>query len=327
MRKRKILKVLLILVGIVVIGVSGLLAYAKFALPNVPLQTNFKTDVTPERIARGQYLANHVCVCMDCHSTRDFSSWSGPLVPGTLGKGGEEFNHDLGFPGTFHAKNITPHNLKNWSDAEIYRAVTSGISKNGEPIFNVMPWQSYGRLDTEDIKDIIAYVRSLKPVENSPAAAEYDFPVNFIIRTVPQAATPGKRPAKTDVVNYGKYMFTAAACGDCHTKSEKGKVVGEYLAGGFEFKFPDGSVLRSPNITPDKITGIGAWTEEAFVGRFRSHTAAGYKPHKIEPGQMQTIMPWTMYGGMDTTDLRAMYAYLKTVKPVSNKVEKWTPVK
>jgi hypothetical protein len=81
---------------------------------------------------------------------------------------------------------------------------------------------------------------------------------------------------------------------------------------------PNGKV-SSANITPDPETGIGGWTAEQFVARFKAYSVPGNVP-KMAPGQVNTIMPWVMYSGMDTSDLRSIFAYLKTVKPVKNQV-------
>jgi len=188
-----------------------------------------------------------------------------------------------------------------------------------------MPWKHYGKMDPEDIKDVIAYIRTLKPIKNDPPESVPDFPMNFILNTMPEKAVPSKRPATTDLLAYGGYMVNAAGCSECHTKSEKGKVVGEPFAGGFEFRSPDGSVIRSANITPDNENGIGNWTEASFVNRFKSYADSSYQPRKIAPGTMQTVMPWTMYAGMDSLDLKAIYTYLKTVTPVKKPVVKWNP--
>ncbi|MCF8365443.1 MAG: hypothetical protein K9H16_06660, partial [Bacteroidales bacterium] len=142
----KILKVLLFALGAIVLIFAGLLSYVKYFLPNIPV-TEISVEATPDRISRGEYLANHVMVCMDCHSVRDWTYFSGPPTPGTMGSGGDEFTREMGFPGDYYAPNITPYNLKNWSDGELYRAITSGIKKNGKPIFPVMPYLSYGQAD------------------------------------------------------------------------------------------------------------------------------------------------------------------------------------
>src|SRR5690349_10040626 len=100
---KKFLKIIGVLLLIVVLVVVGAITYVTQALPDIDVQTDLKVDVTPERVARGEYLANSVCVCMDCHSTRDWNKYSGPLVPGTLGKGGERFDETMNFPGTFYS--------------------------------------------------------------------------------------------------------------------------------------------------------------------------------------------------------------------------------
>ncbi|MES2648392.1 MAG: cytochrome c [Bacteroidota bacterium] len=322
---KKLFKILLIVVCFIVVAISGLLVYVKSALPNVGPPTALKVELTPERIKHGSYLANHVTVCIDCHSQRDFSVWSGPVVPGTFGMGGEAFTQDFGFPGKFYAKNLTPEHLASWTDGEIYRAITTGVNKDGKALFPIMPWQHYGKMDPEDIKDIIAYIRTLAPIKNEPPASEADFPMNFILNTMPVKAEPTTRPAKADLLAYGGYLVNASGCGECHTKSEKGKVVGEPFAGGFEFKLPGGSVLKSPNITPDKTNGIGSWTEAAFISKFKAYTDSSYRAPKLAAGEMQTLMPWMMYAGMDTIDLKAIYTYLRTVKPNSNAITKWNP--
>jgi mono/diheme cytochrome c family protein len=151
--------------------------------------------------------------------------------------------------------------------------------------------------------------------------------MNFIINTIPTKPNFTQIPPKNDKINYGKYMITASGCIDCHTKQEKGEFVGEHYAGGFEFKFPDGSIVRSANLTPDKSTGLGSWTSEQFIKRFKMYSDSTYLNQKVKPGEMQTVMPWTMYAGMNNDDLDAIFAYLQTLKPVVNQVEKFTPAK
>jgi hypothetical protein len=83
--------------------------------------------------------------------------------------------------------------------------------------------------------------------------------------------------------------------------------------------------VRSSNITPDPNTGIGKWTEEYFVQRFRTYADSAYIPQTVKPGEFNTIMPWTMYGTMTQEDLAAIFAYLKTMKPIENTVIKFQP--
>ncbi len=310
---------------LLVAGIIGLLSYVSFALPDVGDPEDIKVEITPKRIERGSYLANSIASCTDCHSERDWSKFAGPLVEGSLGKGGEEFSQKFGFPGKFFAKNITPYALKGWTDGEILRAISSGVNKDGEALFPLMPHPNYGKLDREDLYSIIAYLRTLKPIESTIPESESDFPMNFIINIIPQKATFSKIPDPANQVAYGAYLFTAASCGDCHTKKDKGAPVpGMELAGGFEFPMPHGGIVRSANITPDKETGIGSWTEESFVQRFKVYSDSAYKPIEVKKGEFNSIMPWTMFATMKTEDLKAIYAYLKTVKPIKNQVTKFS---
>ena len=312
-------KVLLTILIIVVVVIAGGASYLKFALPDVGAATDLKIDITPERVQHGEYLANHVTLCMDCHSTRDWTKFSGPMVAGTNGKGGELFDEKVGFPGTFYSKNITPANIKDWTDGEIFRAVTTGVDKFGNALFPVMPYHNYGKMDKEDVYDIIAYIRSLPPIENSTPDRTIDFPMNFIVNTIPVKASFTEKPPKSDTIKYGAYLVNAAACEECHTKVNKGQIIPELaFSGGRDFHMPNG-VVNSANITPDKGTGIGGWTAEQFVARFKAYTNPANTP-VMGSTDVNTIMPWTMLAGMDTSDLRSIYAYLQTLKPIKNEV-------
>jgi len=298
------------------------IAYIYFILPRIPVP-DIRVEITKERIERGKYLANHVTVCIDCHSTRDWTRFSGPITPGTEGKGGERFDEQFGFPGTFYSPNITPYGLSNWSDGEIYRAITSGVAKGNRPIFPLMPYISYGKMATEDIYSIIAYIRSLPQVESKPPFSKANFPMNIILHTIPEKPAPGVIPSKTDSINYGEYLVGAGACIDCHTPTEKNQIVmDKAFSGGREFLMPSG-ILHSANITPDNESGIGTWTKASFIARFKAYDLSIYNPAILNKGDLMTLMPWTMYAGMDTTDLAAIYAYLKTIKPLKNAVTKW----
>jgi mono/diheme cytochrome c family protein len=318
--------VLYIFIGVLVL-VGGLLTYVKNALPDVGAAPEIKITATPALIERGEYLANSVAVCMDCHSTRDWSNFAGPADTTTWGRGGEIFDQQFGFPGAFYSKNITPAGIGSWTDGEVYRAITSGVSKDGSALFPVMPHPNYGKMATEDIYAIIAYLRTLKPIDNNVPQSVADFPMNFIINTIPAKASPQAIPDTANKVEYGKYLLNAAACSECHTKQEKGqKIPGMELAGGFEFPIATGTV-RSSNITPDNETGIGDWSESAFINRFKMYGDSSYTPAKISAGEFNTVMPWIMYASMKREDLAAIYAYLKTVTPVKNNVVKFTTKK
>jgi len=313
---------------IIVVVFVSMLGYIKVALPNIEAAPVLKVEATPERIARGEYLANHVSVCIDCHSTRDWSRFSGPPTPGTLGKGGDVFDQKFGFPGVYYAKNITPEGISRYTDGELFRTITTGVSKEGRAMFPVMPFHYYGQMDEEDIKSIIAYIRTLAPIKSQVPESKSDFPMNFVINTIPHKANFTKLPPKTDVINYGKYLTNAASCVECHSRFEKGSMVaGTEFGGGREFPFPDGSIVRAANISSDEETGIGGWDDETFVSIFKAHSDSATLNTKLNPGDFNSIMPWTMFGKMNEDDLKAIFAYLKTVKPIQNEVVKFTPGK
>ena len=311
---------------IVLVLASGLLAYVKLALPDVGDAEDLTIERTPERIERGKYLANSVSVCMDCHSVRDWSKFSGPPMPGTLGQGGDRFDQSMGLPGVFIAKNITPFGISRYTDGELFRVITTGVTKEGRPMFPLMPYLYYGRMDREDIYDIIAYIRTLSPIESTIPESVVDAPFNFLIHTMPQKANLQKKPDPTDELAYGAYMANASGCVECHSPVDKGQIIIERsFSGGRDFKYPDGAIVRSANITPDSETGIGKWSREQFIRMFKQYTDSTYTIPNVNPGEFNSVMPWTMYAKMKESDLSAIYAYLKTVKPISNTVIKFTP--
>ena len=186
-----------------------------------------------------------------------------------------------------------------------------------------MPWPYYSKMSREDVYSIIAYLRKLKPVQSSYGSSRLNFPLNILVHTMPQKASPGIIPPATDTVQYGAYLVQSAACKDCHSQSKNGNLLaGLEFAGGHEYTV-NGNTLRSSNITPDKATGIGSWSEEMFVQRFKSFNDPE-KATKVSKTDFQTIMPWYDYSGMTESDLKAIYAYLRTVKPVRNTVIKFT---
>jgi mono/diheme cytochrome c family protein len=310
-----------IILALLLLAGAGLV-YLFSAFPKVGPAPEIAIQATPEKIARGQYLANHVTVCIDCHSTRDFNYYSGPIISGTEGKGGEEFQETIG---TFYPGNITPAALGNWTDGEIMRAVTSGVTKEGEPMFPMMPYPIYSQLAQEDVEAIVAYLRTLPAIQNEVPRSKLNFPLNLIVRTIPKPYAPQPLPPASDTLAYGKYLSTVAGCHFCHTPTDdQGQALpGMDFAGGMEFKFPNGAIVRSANITPEEDTGIGAWDKPYFVGRFKEYADSTNSHIPVANDGDNTVMPWTMYAGMTEGDLSAIYNYLRTVKPLKNVVERY----
>jgi hypothetical protein len=321
------MKTLLKIVGGVVVllllAAAAGLGYLFYAFPKVPAAGEYRIEATPERLARGKYLNDHVLGCTTCHSERDWTRFSGPVKPETIGVGGQVFA--LGPAGTLYSKNITPAAIGSWTDGELLRSVTAGVSRDGTPLFPLMPYPHFGVMADDDIHAVLAYVRSLKAIENlNIPERDLNFPLNLIVRTIPEPAAPGTRPPVTDKLAYGRYMLRSALCADCHTPiDDQGTPLpGMAFAGGMEF-VETGYRSRSANITPDADTGIGTWTEQQFIDRFKSFEGVTPPVLSETERRQNTTMPWTAYAGMTREDLGAIYAALRAQKPVVSRITKF----
>lgn len=323
---KKLLKILGGILLFVVLLVIGGLVYFNSAFPKVPPAKELHVEATPERLARGEYLSKNVAGCVDCHSMRDWTLYGGPKIPGTDGKGGEKFDHDLaGIPGVVYPRNITPAGIGDWTDGELLRAITTGVTKNGTALFPIMPYMNFRKMSQEDLYSIIAYIRSLKPIENKVPDRSLDFPMNLIVKTIPKPMPESfpSIPDKSDSIAYGAYMTNAASCFDCHSTADKGvPIKGMEWAGGMKFCL-NGVCVTSANITPDNETGIGLLTKEAFINKFRFYRDSTAQAIPVTDGK-QTAMPWMFYAGMSDEDLGAIYTFLRTVPAVKHKVEKFS---
>jgi len=281
-----------------------------------------KTDSLQQQLDRGNYLVHSVVNCVDCHSQLDLNKFSLPVVPGTEGGGGMAVHELVEIPGKIYIPNITPAALKDWSDDEIARAMTRGINKRGDTLFPMMPYHGLSRMAKEDVEAVIAYIRKLEPIENKIPARQLFVPAAVFGPLPDNDYKNNARPDSNDKVKYGGYLVTIAHCTDCHTPLTKEQMpdMSKYLSGGQHFKTPAFAVTVA-NITPDSATGIGSWTEEMFLTKFR--TNATKEVLATNPGKFNTFMPWSFFGTMRDHDLKSIYAYLKTIKPVSNKIVKW----
>src|SRR5690606_30097486 len=207
-----------------------------------------------------------------------------------------------------------------WTDGEILRAFTEGVSRDGTALFPLMPYGAFGQMDRDDALAIVAYLRTLPSIASELPARELHFPVSLLVRTLPTAAHFSPRPNGNDVVGQGRYLTTIAGCGECHTPVDESRapILDRAYSGGQEFLLPGGAVARAANLTPHE-TGLGNWTEGDFLERFaRYRDGSLHVP--VAPGAVNTIMPWANYAGMTDEDLRAIYAYLRTLPPVANRV-------
>ena len=319
---RTFIKAIVLLVCCLVAIAAAGLTYLMLGYPKVGPAPTVDIERTPERVARGKYLADHVAVCTDCHSRRDWSRYAGPVTDGTYASGGEVFDESMGLPGRVVSRNITPAALGDWTDGEILRAMTAGVSRDGSPLFPLMPYLDYGaHMDPEDAKAIVSYLRTIPAVSHTPEQTRLNFPLPLIVRTIPhEPTTVGRRPPAGDRVAQGEYLVHIGGCRECHTPMDDSRqpLPGRLLAGGTPFAVPNGVVARAANLTPH-TSGIGAWTEEDFVQRFKNAAA---EPKPVASDEFNTPMPWQAYSGMTTEDLGAIYAYLRTIPAVDQVVEK-----
>lgn len=308
-------------VGWIVAGTLTLvllaLIYVLLAYPRSEAAPALSVQPTPERVAQGRYLFHHIAQCADCHAVRDRTRVGDPVVPGGLGK--ENFGRRSEAP--FFPPNLTPAALGDWTDGEIARAISSGIRRDGAALFPAMPYGVYRHMAMPDLEALVAYMRTLEPVPVEHPREPLPFPMSLIARlsarpAAPPAVTPGSG------VERGRYLADIAGCRFCHTPVEgtpPRAVEGLELAGGHEFTI-EGWTVRSANLTPDNETGIGLWSREDFLDRFRAARVEPGSSDLKPAGTPPTVMPWAGLAGMREQDLGAIYDYLRTVGPVRQEV-------
>jgi mono/diheme cytochrome c family protein len=320
---RRILRITGIVLGVIVILSAGAITFTigwrPFIGPRARPLTNRTFEATPERLARGKYLTENVLDCFACHSQHDWSKHDAPVISGTEGGGQDPF--PLGnLPGKVYPPNISPDKetgAGNWTDDQLARAIREGIGHDGRALFPFMPYESYSHLSDEDLASVIVYLRSLPPVHRVVPRTELIFPVKYLIRSAPQPITkPVPPPDLSTPVKRGDWLVRVAGCRDCHTPQVNGQPLANLdLAGGFVLKGPWGTV-SSANITPDP-SGISYYDERLFVTVIRT----GY----VGARELRQAMPWWDYRGMTDEDLKAIFAYLRTVPPIKHRVDNTEP--
>ena len=172
----------------------------------------------------------------------------------------------------------------------------------------------------KDIQDIIAYLRSGDPAVAAADTTVGKTHINFLGRTGIRLITHPQpyqkviaRPDSNDPVAYGKYLVAIVGCYHCHSKKVMGLNYLEpeqsngYLQGGIRLKDPTGNRLRGPNLTPDKETGIGNFSETTFTRAVREGIAPSGK--KLSP-------PMPRFTRMTDQQIAAIYKYLQHLSPV-----------
>jgi cytochrome c2 len=317
---KKVLKVLLIIVLIMVVFVGIMAAYINFrSMPKYTAHpVELKIESTPARIEKGQKLAS--MLCKTCHYNPDTKRFTG-----------KELIEAPQF-GKLYSANITQDpiaGIGKWTDGELVYFIRTGIHpKRNEYVPPYMPKLIH--ISDEDLYSVIAFLHSdnnwVKADNTRQPASNPSFLAKFLITIgafkpfeYPKKPIPG--PDTTNQMEVGKYIaLYQLECFTCHSKDfakndyyNPEKSLG-FFAGGNQLHNADGVDLKSLNITMDEETGIGKWTEDEFVNAVRNGIVPGGKPALRAP-----MIP---YSNLTEQEVKAIYAYLKTVPKINNKVER-----
>ncbi len=245
-------------------------------------------DASGGDVARGRHFAVTVADCTGCHRTHLDGQM---LIDDPMLARLPAPNLTRGAGGIGAA----------FTDTDFERAIRHGLAPDGTRL-EVMPSRYLSVLSDADLRDVIAYVRSVPPVDrstpprsNGPIArlglvlGKFTFDADHIDQAAPHPAT---QPPAADAA-YGRYLASVAHCYGCHE---------ENLAGG-----SFGGDVPAANITP---AGIGTWT----LGQFEATLRTGIDPRGHH---LSKEMPWVDLGQMTDQELTALYAFLKTVPPVT----------
>jgi mono/diheme cytochrome c family protein len=210
----KLRKVLLIgalsVCVLLLLAIQFTIGWRPFLGPRKRALNNQKFEATPERLARGQYLTRNLLGCEVCHTPCDWTQHGAPPLPGKE-LAGETLDFPS-FPGKPVAPNLTPDRetgAGTWTDDQLARAIREGIKHDDTTLFPLMPYMQYRSLSDEDLASVVVYVRSVAPVHNALPAMKVNFPVNYLVRGVPQPVTaPVLGPNPSDTVARGKYLVT-----------------------------------------------------------------------------------------------------------------------
>ena len=286
------------------------------ALLLVPSAAVWAGAPLPDLVAKGKYIFAAAGGC-GCHTE------PGKAATG-LNAGGRRFDAPFG---TVFSTNITPDRqtgIGAWTDEQLISGIRLGRRPNGERIIPVHPFMTFNGMAEEDLRSLVAYLRTLPPINRPNQPKRISIPLfesvflpawlaAFVSKETPPPQAPTIGPAR------GEYLVRVVGhCGECHTPRGVTQAVdsSRFLAGNP--KGPENSVV--PNITPDKDTGL-SWSEEEIVHYMGTGNTPG---GDVAGGLMGEVIQGTSVGYKDMTkaDLLAITQYLKTVSPIKHKVGK-----
>lgn len=252
-------------------------------------------------LQRGAYLVNSIAACGSCHTPQDrdgSGSSDRPLA------GGRELKQP-GF--TAYPPNITPDRATGiglWTDAQIITAIRDGRRPDGSIIGPPMPVELYRQMSDRDVRAIVAYLRSIKPVRDTVPPSVYHMPLprSYGPPVAHVAAVSPRNP-----VAYGRYLATIGHCIECHTpmgRNGRRAYRTELGVGGVAFEGPWG-VSVSADITP---RGLAAFTDS----QLKAIITRGVLP---DGTKLKPPMPFSYYAHIRRADLDALVAYLRSLPP------------
>lgn len=311
---KTLLKILLGVLALVVIVVLGGAAKIHFSgIPSYEVEeVNYQALATPENLQRGKQLV--LTLCANCHRDTE----TGLLV-------GKEMKDAADF-GVVYSQNITQdmeHGIGAWSDGDLLRLLRTGILPDGRyapPYMVKLP-----HMADDDIEAIIAFLRSDDPLVAAQAVPDKACEPNFLnkflcnvaFKPLPMPEHEIAMPDTSDKVAWGEYLTVNLDCWACHSQSfevlniaEPEKTPG-YLGGGNQIPNMDGKRITSSNISSDEETGIGNWTEEAFIRAVK---------FGLKDGEEALRYPMLPFTHITDQEAAAIFAYLQSVPPIKNEV-------
>ena len=273
---------------------------------------HFTALKTSRSLENGKNLA--VNICAGCHYNESSKKYTGIPLNDLPKIAGKLYSANL-------THSVAHGRIEQYSDAELFYLVKTGISKSGK----FMPYMMRPTMADGDINDLILYFRS----DDSPlAASDSTFGktrINLIgrmgIRLASKPAPYVKnvaRPDENNLVDYGRYLVGIIGCYHCHSKKvlglnylnpEKSK---GYLQGGLKLKDFEGKRVFASNLTPDKSTGIGRLSPDDFSRAVKEG---------ISPSGRKLSAPMPVFSDMTTRQASAIYAYLQQLPPVHHAVK------
>jgi mono/diheme cytochrome c family protein len=264
------------------------------------------TGVPPELagadiVQRGQYLAR-AADCAACHTA----------------KGGVPYAGGLAFVlpfGTLYSSNITPDKdtgIGDYTDADFLKALHEGIFRGGGRLYPAMPYPSFAAMTDDDALAIKAYLFSLAPVNAPTPDNTFRFPFNqrWGMGIWSLLFNPDKRfepVAERDAQwNRGAYLVEAMAhCGECHTPRNLAQALNnrQKFAGAVQAGW------RAYNITADRDSGVGAWSDNEIA----QFLAVGHADGRGPTGGPMAEAVDKSFQYMTPGDITAMVAYVRTV--------------